>query len=214
MSTKVYVAYKIRPHITKNHVKFWKWVRDTIARGEKEVQAVLRTVYAEMLTNVQTDSEEYTKHRGENEDSYFYRLSFCHDTLVREFKRQETSLRRDPFDFNVTIAIRELHGELYLIPHCDMLVRNTLDFLKEDRRLTDFAYWNNVDPPEGMQEGSGHRRWKARGHVWDLLNEKGWRDYLLITICDFQKFMYVDPWLDMTHEHHDAQKKTDLPKES
>ncbi len=209
MSVKIWVAYKLKPQVTKDPAKFWKWVRETQARGEAEVQKVIRKLYGEMVENLKTDSEEYIKSLGENgKDDYYHRLTYCHDALVREFKRQGLSSLRSLFDFDVTIAIRELDGDLYVTPYCDMLCRNVLDFMKEDKRLVDFAYWNNTDPPEGMRQGAGYKRWEARGKVWDRIDPHI-REYLSITVCDFQKFMYVDPWLDMVREEHSLRKSAD-----
>lgn len=203
MSTKVYVAYKVRPHIAKDPSQFWGWVRGTIARGEKEVQKVIRALYAELAAKVLIDSEAYKKHLGKETDGYLPRLSFAHRTVMHEFTKQESNPRRNLFDLGVEIAIRELDGGLYVIPHCDMLASNTLDFLKKDKALVDFCYWNNTDPPEGMTR----RRWEARGKVWDAINDRGWRDYLLMTICDPSKFVYIDPWIDMVNEHNRKLKK-------
>lgn len=206
MSTKVYVAYKLDPKVTRNHAKFWKWIRETLHRGEQEVAKVIRETYVNLMKDIKEDHEEFQRLRKEHGD-YFSRLTFVHDTMARGFKASTMSHERHLFDFDVTVSIRELKGDLYVIPYADMLVAHTLDFMKEDKRLLDFCYWNNTDPPEGMREGLGYRRWQERGRVWDKLNDNGWREYLLITVCDFSKFMYVDPWLDMIREHHDAEKE-------
>ncbi len=202
MSTKVYVAYKLKPHVTKSHVGFWAWARETQARAEQEVRLVIRQVYCHMADNLKADDEAYLRYLTSfgAKDSSRQRLTFCHNTLVQNYKKQVASSLRDDYDFDVTIAIRELHGDLYITPYYDMACRHVLDFMKEDKRLSDFAYWDNADPPEGMREGSGYRRWKARGKVWDQIDPHI-REYLLITVCDSQKFMYVDPWMEMLRDY-------------
>jgi hypothetical protein len=215
LSTKVYTAYRIKPYVTKSHANFWQWVRDTMDRGEAKVKAVIRTVYASMMDNLPNNVEMYEEYKtrhlqslysGTREDTPNARLSFCQQTLRKAYKRQEDDPRRNEFDFNVSIAVHELEGGLYIIPYRDMLMRHTLDFLKDDKRLVDFAYWNNTDPPEGMGNGAGYRRWKARGKVWDALDARGWRHHMVLTICDPSKFMFVDPWLDMSRELSKARK--------
>ena len=57
MSTKVYTAYKVRPHISKNQRRFWLWLRKTMERGEKEVKDKLVEVYKDFMTGVDRTRE-------------------------------------------------------------------------------------------------------------------------------------------------------------
>lgn len=41
--------------------------------------------------------------------------------------------------------------------------------------IVEFSYWNNTDPPDGMREGAGYRRWVARGKQWDRVALDGGR---------------------------------------
>ena len=215
MSVKIYTAYKIRPHVVRNQTLFWKWVRETIQRGEKGLQKVLLGLYKSMMDGSWEKRSGYEEVFGTADDTPLRRLRHCHETIVVEYLKQARNSYRDPFDFDVNISIRELDGQLYLIPHCDMLARDTLNFLKRDSSLVDFAYWNNVDPPDRMRSGAGYRRWKARGKVWDQLdpydNRNRWREYLLINICDVSKFSYLDPYLDLARKLRKTAKKDVTP---
>jgi hypothetical protein len=33
--------------------------------------------------------------------------------------------------------------------------------------VEEYGYWDNTDPPEGMREGRGYQRWRARRKAWE-----------------------------------------------
>ena len=211
MSMKVYSAYKLKSEVTDDHAKFWAWVRKTIHRGEREVTKVLRNLYGTMSEEILEDgNEQFQELLKLFEDNYSARLAFCNRKLTQLYKASSLSSERNTFDFDVSIAIREMDGDLYLIPYADMLVKHTLDFLKRDRCLEDFCYWNNTDPPDGMHKGEGYKRWEARGRIWDKIDQRGWRDYLVVEVCSYAKFSNVDPYMAMRHEHLLEKKKAAL----
>lgn len=37
--------------------------------------------------------------------------------------------------------------------------------------VEDYAYWDNTDPPEGMRDGAGYRRWRRRSKDWECATE-------------------------------------------
>lgn len=198
MSIKIYTAYKMKRAVAKNPTLFWKWLRETRARGELEVRKVLRNVYASMMdSSLYPEGEEYKTFLDGRVDKPSYRLDHVHEILSERYRAQSVSHQRDMFDFDVSITIRELDGNLYLIPYCDMQMKHALNFLSRDPRLEDFAYWNNVDMPEGMSD----RRWRARGRVWNRLDPDDdptrWRTHLVVVISDVLNFYLIDPYMEL-----------------
>lgn len=39
--------------------------------------------------------------------------------------------------------------------------------VKLPRTFKDFAYWDNADPPEGMQKGAGYKKFQKRSEIWN-----------------------------------------------
>lgn len=192
MSTKVYVAYRL-----KQSKDIWPFVRDTRRRGEENVKKVLRVLHTTFSENVDTASKGYAnalKFSDGNEARA--RLKVASEAIREGYRAQLGRMERSIFDFDVSVAIREHKGRMYLIPHCDMMMRDALKFLARDRRLENFAYWNNTDQPKRISR----REWDARGEIWDALDASGWGDYVTIIVCDWSKFYMLDPWLDMTRE--------------
>jgi hypothetical protein len=214
MSTKVWTAYRLKPSVAKSPAKFWQWVRDTNERGEKEVIKVLRDCYSNIVKSIDPESDEYKENAGyypvEKRNDYRIRLSMAQVRIRKAFKEASVSSFDNPMDLTVDVTIREYRGNLYVIPYANGFVRNTVKFMKRDPRLEDFCYWNNVDPPSYIRTKADYRRWEARGKVWDAIDNgtRSWRDYLLITICDFKKFEHMDPWLDLTRKSYRRDKKT------
>lgn len=198
MSVKIYTAYCM-----KKPSQLWPFVRDTQRRGEQEVKKVLREMYENFSAGVLTDSEEYQRLTNTGWSDESARLRMAHDAITNGYRDQRTSSYRNPFNFDVSVVIREYKGRLYLIPLCDWMMRDVLDFLKEDPRLEDYSYWDNTDPPEEISR----RAWKQRGKTWWEM-DKGpqWRENLVITICDYPSFYLIDPYLDIQRERAAARK--------
>ena len=198
MSTKIYTAYRL-----KKSEDFWPFLRETRLKGVENVRKVLTKLYNGLLMEVDTKSEAYQKSLDILKDEQLARGMIVERLICDNYRRQANNAERDPFDFDVSIAVREHEGRLYLIPRCDMLMRRVLDFLKRDPRLEDFSYWNNSDRPEGIAQ----KEWDQRGEIWDALDrcrtspgvlyKDGWSDYVLIEICTVQSFWKIHPFMDM-----------------
>jgi hypothetical protein len=189
MSTKIYVAYRL-----KDSRHLWPFVRDTRRRGEENVKKELVKLYKTMLDGVDTKSEAYQKTLAVyNGDEEIARLRIVGNAIREMYRAQLGKLERDTFNFDVCVAIREHADRLYVIPHCDSLMCKALDFLKRDKRLEDYAYWNNTDRPSHISQ----RQWDQRGRIWDAIDSAGWGDHLVIPICDWSNFYMLDPYLDI-----------------
>jgi hypothetical protein len=186
MSTKIYRAYRLN----KNS-DFWPFVSDTKKRGVEEVQKVLRSLYTSMAGVVeQKDVDAYIERFGSRSESRA-RHEIAHQRAREGYRDQLGRSERDVFDFDVCIAIRNHKRRIYLIPYCDSLMRKTLDFLDQDPRLDDFAYWNNTDRKEEVSA----REWKHRGKIWDEMDKK-WQEFVHLDICSWSAFPYVDPYFN------------------
>lgn len=118
--------------------------------------------------------------------------------LIRRYRDQLVKPYRNDFDFDVWITVREYEGRLYLIPSCGLGAQGCLDFLKRDRRLEDFAFWDNSDKPNHITG----RAWRHRKRVWDALDPgvpghqlyaDPWSDYLTIEINSYSTFWKTKP---------------------
>lgn len=194
MSARVNVAFRLR-----QSADLWPLVHDIRVRAVANCQKVLIELYEGFATAFDDSGEEQhkfnarvslLKDEGMNpEDAgYLARLSMVEDKLRRGYREQVNSPFRNEFHFDVSVVFREHEGRIYLIPYCDMFMRRVLDFLKDDKRLSDYAYWNNVEQPEGISD----RVWKQRGKLWDTLTDK-WADMLTLDIIDKENFFQIDP---------------------
>lgn len=139
----------------KKSSDLWPFVHDCYTRGERAVVNVFRRLLR----------------------------SSSYDAITAKYREQAGSPYRNEWNFDVTIAIRERRGRIYVIPHCDMRMAKACDFLKRDRRLDDFAYWNNTDRPKTVTA----RAWAHRACVWNALSAAGWGNCLTVTICDVSR---------------------------
>lgn len=190
MSTKIWVAYKIR---RADHL--WPVVHDIRLRATQNVQSVLRQLYLNLIPEVKTDTPLFQKrlerYKG---DEWRARFEVARDLVRRGYRMNTTSSLRGTFNFDVSVGFRQFEGGVYLIPYCDTLMRQTLDFLRKDKRLRDFHYQNQVDQPKNISD----RVWKERRRVWFGMEEADrWKDLLVLDICKWDMFYQLDPWLDV-----------------
>ncbi len=198
MSLKIYTAYKL-----KKSSDLWPWLRDTRRRAELEVVGVLRKLYASMGEAVDTDSDDYKERVKNGQSDAYVRLQIAHNTMRERYRDQLTQGQRDTFDFDVNLVVREYQKGLYIIPYGDMMMRHVFDFLKEDSRLVDFAYWNNTDEPDDVTP----QQWGRRGHVWNEIDKDArWQDYMVIEVSTWSKFYQIDPHPELLDELRKREK--------
>lgn len=190
MSLKVYTAYRLR-----KSSDLWPFIHDTRVKAEKNCKAVLKELYLSGMDQVDTNADDYKKELAFAGDEKRARLTIVRRDVRQGYYDQLQSSERDIFHFDVSITFHQHKGRLYVLPYCDMLMRKVLDFLKKDKRLEDFCYWNNTDPLEGVSD----RQWKARGRVWDAITDN-WDDMLCVDILDKSRFLSIDPWLETQRE--------------
>jgi len=155
MSTKIYTAYKL-----KNPEYFETWLKKTVLltrqrAREAFVDCFIRYHNPEML------KEEISKKATKGDSPKLALLHLIH--LLHE-KYREVALKyyRSFYYFGLELAIYLHKGQYYIIPHSDAL-NKVFDFLKEDKDLYKYGYWNNVDEPEDVSD----KEWEQRKNDWN-----------------------------------------------
>jgi len=192
VSLRIPRAYRLR-----KGVDMWAFVRDTRKRGEAEVRKALRKVYALAMNEVRTDSDGYRITFAETGSEQRARLLLARARIRDQYAAQLRSHDRNLYDFSVSIAFRERAGYVYLIPHCDMMMRDVLNFLDRDPRLKEYHYQNAADRPDSISA----REWRERRKVWEpMTDHEPWQDVLVLELCSWGKWPMLDPWLDLARE--------------
>lgn len=196
MSTKIYTAYRL-----KDSNDFWPFLRDVRRTAIENIRKVLLELFETLLPEVDSASEAYQKALETFKTEDRARAYLVERLITDQYRLQASSSQRDYYDFDVSIAVREHEGRLYLVPYCDMQMRGVLDFLKDDPRLEDFAYWNNSDQPKEVSRAE----WDERQKIWDLIDatppadtlyKASWLDYVAIDICTPQNFWQIQPFTE------------------
>lgn len=205
MSTKIWVAYKL---LDNKHL--WHVIHDIRLRASKEASRVLRDLYDTMV--IRYREEMPAQYRAEWEgrkqksdfDEYYDLLSIVQRAVRQEYKSQLGSYQLDLFDFDAYVHVRYYGGVYSFIPASNGLFRHIFDFMEKDARLADWHYQNQSDRAEGISDDE----WDARKAYYDAMDAQDvWQDVLMLPICDWQSFQYLDPWLDMAKEHFANKKK-------
>lgn len=193
MSFKIRTAYKL----TKNS-DLWPLAHDIRVTATQKVQTNLRRFYKGLLGDVMTDSPEFKAKLAEsNGDEINAKLSIVRKVVHDGYRSTSTQSERSIFDFDVSIAIRKWKGKTTLIPYCDMVMRDALDFLADDPRLEDFHYQNQSDRPASISE----EEWVKRRRYWMGMDKAGaWDDLFILEVCSWGMFYRIDPLWEMSAE--------------
>lgn len=196
MSMKIYTAYRL-----KNSKDLWEFVRDVRRKGARRVRGLLeerfQLLYGSLLVR---ESPEYTTALRMHPDNAEKAMTLAADLyLSHAYRDQASKHERNIWDFDVSIAIREYKGRLYLIPNVGAGSKGALDFLNRDKRLEDFSYWDNTDKPARIST----KEWNQRRVVWEQLTASyigvnkfyldNWNDYLVVDICSNQTYWTIKP---------------------
>lgn len=204
MSMKVYRAYRL-----KKSRDLWTMVNDIYAWGEITVKAAIMEAYSDFAGCVDMGSDQYKEALAAYGDDTKARRNIAHEHVKNMYRENSTRPERSMYDFNVTVAVRQHKGRIYIVPYADMRMKNVLDFLKKDDRLEDFCYWNNTDHPEEVP----YEEWERRGKIWnDMDNKGGWKNHLLIELCSWERFYTIDPFYDEYYRAAAERDKADAAK--
>jgi len=202
MSTKIYRAYVIN-----DGVGLWDFVHCLRIEATKRIRAKLKEIYMSWDMNKAREQQEFQDILSQYEDNknrdQIALVEYAERVLIREYKKQSSSHVRNIFDMDVSVAFRQHNGRIYLIPYCDMMMRDVLDFLDDSEKVSDFAYWNNTDRPEEITD----EEWDHRRDIWnELLDEEKEWDMLVIELLCPGNFYRIDPWLEITKDLYNKGK--------
>lgn len=201
MSMVVGHAYKLR-----DPEQFWGLVAEIKVTATKRWQELTHSLFHELMSTVDPDSEQYQKHNAEVTNLKYREIPAMLDKLTRcrmvaeamEQGYQESSrtLRRHEFDLDASVAFQRFEGNIYLRWFADMFVRDTFDWLKKDERLIEYGYDNRCDRPCEVSEED----WTERRRVWDgIYPDFGMPVQLVLEISRYDMYWRLNP----THAIHD-----------
>lgn len=194
MSTKIYEAYRV-----KRNADIWPLLHDLGERGREEAKKVLRAIYTAMLA--QDEMRQLVVDMCKLETSEKVTPYYCGAYIRQQWGAQLSRAEKNDFDLEVSLNIFHSGKRFYIIPYPGSgLFGRCLEFLKEEPRLEDFAYWNNSDRPDHISA----RAWGQRARIWDRIC-KNWQDKVNLSICSYDAFHDFDPAWDMTREQRQTE---------
>lgn len=167
----------------------WAKERDPLPEDLQEMPHV----YAVSNKEIWDDLLAHTK-LSERKDTVD--LTTVNDWVWVMYGQQLTRYQRDHFALDVSLNVWVDNGVYLIAPYCDRasLVGGALDFLSEMPEITDYAYWDNVDPDEDVSD----EEWQERGEVWNRLTDHDrWDDHLNVEIVCYKGWTYASPLLDI-----------------
>jgi hypothetical protein len=171
MSTKIWDAVRTKPG-----VKLWPLIASIRLKAEKNIRKKLEEEIQRLLKEKRKKKVKWTRWQA-----------FSH--IQQQFRNQHQSPFRNWYGMDVSLAIRERRGRLYIIPYANGCMRGVLDFLKRDPRLEDFHYQNQTDKSARISD----KRWETRGRIWDELDldDTHWNDRLVLEIFHPEAFFRI-----------------------
>jgi hypothetical protein len=191
VSTKIYVAYKL-----KDGSDLWTMLRRLRDRSIEEIKKVLINIYKSLIESVDENSKDYKENLKDwkKDDPWMAKFLTAHDTFRK--------LKRDVFEkdeFMAIVWIHELDGKFYLIPNWQGYggyFGKIFNFMKRDKDLEDFSYWDNTDKPSRIRV----KEWEARGKIWDRIFDDDGGFGVELRLCDYYTFYKVDPWIEFSRD--------------
>lgn len=195
MSTHIYNAYRLL-----RKADLWPLIHDIRLKGEKAVQRDVRKLYSSLMGSVDESSSAYEKALRDSEgDVWLAKFAMTQKAIREGYKANSTSMLRDPFNLDVSVAVRQYKGRIYLQGFCDWTVGKSLDFLAKDSRLVDFHFQNSTDKPKDVSKGD----WAKRRRVWYGMDDADqWFDVLTLEVCSFASWWRIDPGTQIFREHN------------
>lgn len=196
MSTKVYNAF-----VLTDSSQLWPVLRRIRIAAEKAARDRIDDLANLLSSRVSADSHAYKETRNKNlgSDDWEIREHVAWTQLDANYREVSTSLRRSPWDFDVSLSVREHQGNFYLIAHEGDGMRGTLvPVLEAQPELMDFHYQNCTDRPEEVPEDE----WASRAAIWGAMTEVDvWWDYLSLDIVCWGNWWRMRTQLDRLHQH-------------
>lgn len=207
MSTKVWTAYRL-----VDNTKLWEVIHDIRVRATENAKKVIKEIVRGVIGNLSDTPEASEVHPNKEFAAYlqkvygntpnwdgkvtrYDKVTFATTWVREQYRSQVLSSFRDTYDFNSWVTVRAHDGIICLIPGSDMEMSHIFDFMKEDPRLKDWHYQNQVDDPAQDRDPED---WEQRRAFYEAVTtEDKWQDKLILTICDLDHYTHIDPWLEM-----------------
>ena len=195
MSTKVYNVYKL-----KDPNDLWPLVHDIRLKATKNVRDRIKEVYFRYMEGIDKSWLIYREalkgaQCSEERRDYCARLHIAQEYLRDKYREASTKpLTDSPWSFDLSVGVRHFKGDVFLHLYPSSQTYNTLDFVKRDKRVTEYHYQNAADKPRGIS----NKAWDARRDTWDGMDDADqWKDVLELNICKWDMWYLVDPWLEL-----------------
>ena len=200
MSTKIWTAYKL-----KDPSKLTEVTHDLRLKGQANLRKVLKKQYDQIINDPEIiNSETYKDLIKESYyDSIGAKVVTAQRHITQKFKEASNSPYRELYDFELSVSFYFFEGNIYLIPHADMLASECFNFIKRDKRFVDYHYQNQCDRARGITK----KEWSERERVWDTIyKQEGFQNSLQLMVCTGQNFYRIDPYLDIRKKYNRKKK--------
>jgi hypothetical protein len=175
MSTKIYRGKRLQDMSVYQLNQFYKNVRRemlTAAKREyyKFVVKIAHEIYVYLMTNqypghYDIDLKEVDTKADDFKTNAIHLLDYARETANRIVKKTSEAVfvynSEDDADFDVNMVVLPIEDKTLCMPyaHNDVLY----DLLTKRPEISEYAYWNNVDPPENISD----EEWEQRKNDWD-----------------------------------------------
>jgi hypothetical protein len=198
MSTKIYNAF-----LLSDTSQLWELLRVIRTRGEKSAQERLDYLADGISSSISDSSEAYKQAREQFPalSDWAIRESITWKQLDDGYKAATVSFYRSPYNFDLNVSVREHQGNLYLIAHEGMGMRNTIvPILQSIPELREYHYQNSTDRPEEIPEDN----WEERAQAWNQMATPydHWWDYLLLEIVCWGNWWRIRTAFDRMKRRH------------
>jgi hypothetical protein len=170
MSTKIYEAYRFPlADIAVTPQAIQRQARDIAReRVDKWIDQLI-TNEAPLIEEALEKAKASGKPVSRSEVEWVLRL---------KYREQYAKPEKNIFDFNIWARLWIHEDHVYLVPGNGMAVRDVWKFLETFPGVEEYAYWNNVDLPDGMDEDA----WGERGVNWDAIMDHKEDDSLILDV--------------------------------
>ncbi len=198
MSMKVYNAFRI-----KKPEGLWALLWKIQAKAEDNIRESFRQHYWELVSRMDTESEEYLKYKAQvsrDTKEVALRMSLACTTVRNGYKANSAQPYRDTYSLDVAVAVYPYRGQVYIrtfVEPCSV-VGKVLGFVREMPEVEDYHYQNQTDPPEEVPP----KEWAKRRRVWDGITKDpgGVGRHVTLEVLNPSNFYRMDPAMQVRTE--------------
>lgn len=189
MSTKIYNAYRV---VADPPGGIWAFLRTLQDKAREEAKKGIRKIQDDFAEAVLPEHEDYQRYIKWGWSESRARQMVAWDLLAKGYRAQASSTRSNPFNFDVSITVREHEGRFYLQAFCGDLLHGVLDFLTTMPELEEYYYFNNADNPADVSDEA----WEERAVTWEAILDRGWHHFLVMDIVTVGGFYLFNNLLE------------------